>query len=223
MKRACILDKRGELTAEELVKIVSAIIGIGILVALSVGLYGLFTQNSEKQQALATIEGIERVIDNLDVGETGNYLMLNPKDWYLVSYSAGMGPSNCDKGGCLCSCKFSGSGDEGTGGKRLEELAYRGEEDIKYLNYFLSSGGISDCDKGVCVKNVEEIIFNEKISIGSFKWSLQFDFDLFGWSFTNADYSEVSRNKYPVNWHTMAEVPEELKIKKTKKFVLIEV
>jgi hypothetical protein len=87
------LNKKAEITAEEVVKMVIAIVCIIILIALAAGLYGIFTTKSKLEQAKETLTQISAVISGFEESGNGDVLITSPKEWYLVSN---------DNNLCLC-------------------------------------------------------------------------------------------------------------------------
>jgi len=87
-------NKKAEILAEEVVKIVLAVVCIIILIILAAGLYGIFTKKTDLEQARATLKEIVAKIDSLGEGGKGEYLVVAPKKWYFLSYNNGI---------CICS------------------------------------------------------------------------------------------------------------------------
>lgn len=99
------LTKRGILLPETL-KILIAVLSIGILIYLASSLFGIFRQQTKLEQAKATLNEIVGNIDALKEGEVlgKNILILNPKDWWLIQYDENSGPKSCLNKNCLCIC-----------------------------------------------------------------------------------------------------------------------
>jgi hypothetical protein len=73
-------------TTEEIVKITIAVMGIFILLVFSVSLVGIFLQNSELEQAKATMKEMRDLSTNL-AEDTRQQMLLNvPRNWGLISY-----------------------------------------------------------------------------------------------------------------------------------------
>jgi hypothetical protein len=93
-------------------KILLAVLCLIILIALGYKLYQAVTQNTELAQAREHLETIEGIINNLDHGESYEYLLTGPKGWYFVGYNRGVlekysdlaMPLTCTKQSCLCIC-----------------------------------------------------------------------------------------------------------------------
>ncbi len=100
--------KRGILLPETL-KIIIAVLSIILLMILAVKLFNLFTSKTEIEQAKAALEQITSRIDELEEGETIEYLITGPEDWSLIAFNKGENaPSECLGENCLCICEISG-------------------------------------------------------------------------------------------------------------------
>lgn len=98
-------NKNAEITIEEVAKMVIAVGCIIVLIILASGLYGIFTKKTELEQARETLKQLVEKIKLLEEGDSGNYLITSPKDWYIISYKKGEdSPKNCFMGNCLCIC-----------------------------------------------------------------------------------------------------------------------
>tara|TARA_Y100000310_G_scaffold339732_1_gene433367 strand:- start:3853 stop:4341 length:489 start_codon:yes stop_codon:yes gene_type:complete len=98
--------KKADLILSEGVRMVIAVISILLLAYLAFSLYGLFTSKTELAQARSTIEQIIARVEGLNVDETGDYLILSPKKWYVYYFSEEMNsPSACIDKDCLCVCE----------------------------------------------------------------------------------------------------------------------
>jgi len=88
-------NKKAELfAAEEVVKIVMAVICIIILITLAAGLYGIFTKKTDLEQARQSLKEIVAKINGLEEGQTTDYLVVAPKKWYFLNYNTEI---------CICS------------------------------------------------------------------------------------------------------------------------
>ncbi len=103
-------NKKADFTLGETMKIILAVISIGMLLYLAVSMYGLFTKKSEIQQARATLAGIKETINKLEEGKTASYLLQSPNKWVLVYYeNSDLGiPQLCNGKNCLCICNYRG-------------------------------------------------------------------------------------------------------------------
>lgn len=98
--------KNAEITIEEVVKIVLAVIGIIILIIIAAGLYGIFTKKADLEQAKESLDQLMAKVKVLEEGDSGNYLITSPNDWYVISYKEGEpSPRDCAMENCLCICK----------------------------------------------------------------------------------------------------------------------
>ncbi|MEA3329160.1 MAG: hypothetical protein U9Q06_00260 [Nanoarchaeota archaeon] len=101
------MNKKGEFTIEEFVRIVIAVMVILILIYLAFSLYGVLRQQSKLKQAQIHLETIERIIKNLEEGSSDEYLLTSPKGWFLTFFSENQFNSPLECGGkeCLCFCE----------------------------------------------------------------------------------------------------------------------
>ncbi len=89
----------------EVLKIILAVLSIILLIYLGVSLYGLFIKKTALQQAKITLEQISAGLEELEEGESWNYLVTSPRKWYLISYKEGEeSPKLCQNKNCLCIC-----------------------------------------------------------------------------------------------------------------------
>lgn len=80
--------KKGDLLISEVLKVVLALMGIAVLVVLSVGLTNIFMKKSQYEQAKETLNQIIDKIELLEEGQTTEFLVTSPKDWYLAFFSS---------------------------------------------------------------------------------------------------------------------------------------
>ena len=105
-------SKKADMTIEEMIKIIFAVISIGILIYLAASLLGLFHKKTEIEQAQATLDQIVERVDILnggEVGDEGEYLIQSPtrQGWYMFYFGETFvsRPSSCKSGeACLCIC-----------------------------------------------------------------------------------------------------------------------
>ena len=119
---ANIKNKKADLLPEETIKIILAVIGIGLLVLLAVLLYGIFSKRQDLVKAEANMNYITAIIDrmngelsglNQDGAKTETYVLLNPSGWGVSAWPMSIGgeekrPSAClnwDK--CICFCEIN--------------------------------------------------------------------------------------------------------------------
>lgn len=82
-----------DITTEEIIKIIMAVLGIVVLFSLLTSLYGIFTQRTDAEAAKSTLEQITGQLENLEKipreniklleGETREILYTNPLNWKL--------------------------------------------------------------------------------------------------------------------------------------------
>jgi len=104
MKTKKIKNKKAMLLAEETLKIIIAVIGISLLVYFLVSLYYSTTNEKKQSEAVATVDRISEVIENLGT-EGGLIYGLQPFKWYLFSFVGDdKKPNSCTGENCLCIC-----------------------------------------------------------------------------------------------------------------------
>ncbi len=159
------MNKKGILVGEAL-RIILAVVSIGLLIYLAVSLVGLLNYKGEIEQAKASLSEIISLSEELDESQSVNYFISSPENWYLIfaeeeSYVPGdylskrtKLPDEC-KENCLCICpKKTSTSSAGVGapGITTETLS---------------------CDEGYCVNQesvvegdvVEGIKLREEISL----------------------------------------------------------
>ena len=106
-------QRKGFLLAEETLKIVIALIAISFLIYFLTSLYFAKINEIEYEKAKATLtdsdESLKATLENLNDGETREYLINDPGEWHLVSFSGNIKPNLCSGNSCLCICKDSGN------------------------------------------------------------------------------------------------------------------
>ncbi|MBI2043511.1 hypothetical protein HYT25_03930 [Candidatus Pacearchaeota archaeon] len=104
-------NKRGFLLAEETLKIVVALIAITFLIYFLTSLYFARINEIEYEKAKTTLidsdESLKATIENLNEGEIREYLINDPDDWNIVSFTVNTKPNLCPGNSCLCLCKDS--------------------------------------------------------------------------------------------------------------------
>lgn len=111
-----VKNKKAILMPETL-KIILAVVAIVALIYLAVSMYGLLTKKSSIEQARGTLEQVVAKIGILNetMLET-KVLVLSPKDWFIVAFSADASrPKSC-LGNCVCICEDTGVDDCNAGG-----------------------------------------------------------------------------------------------------------
>lgn len=100
-------DKRGFLLAEEALKLILAVISIGILAYLLFSLYNAGTGSKDLGLAKSSLDSLMTGLSS----KTSEILVYNPSNWYISSWSKGSGePTSCsnfDWSNCICICKKS--------------------------------------------------------------------------------------------------------------------
>jgi len=148
-------NKRGILASEAL-KMIIAVICIGLLFYLGFSLYGIAIQKTKVEQAKENLNQIIAEINSLEDGEKGDFLITSPKEWYLVSYNGEENmPTQCKGENCLCLCPGIDLIAQITtvDGAPYGDYFYTKEELAGY-----PTGGLDKCEKeGIC-KNVDDRI-----------------------------------------------------------------
>jgi len=100
-----IKNKRGFLLTEETLKIVVAVIGLGILVYFLLSIFYSSSVDKKEKDALSSIERISEVVSALEPGEIKEVNLLQPQGWSLFSFvSEDKKPNQCSGESCLCIC-----------------------------------------------------------------------------------------------------------------------
>lgn len=98
-------NKKGFLLAEETLKIVIAVICIGVLVSFLTSIYFAKVNDQKKKEAESTLDKINEEIVNLGGLEQKSYGIQNPGGWYLFSFVGNdKKPNSCADKNCLCIC-----------------------------------------------------------------------------------------------------------------------
>jgi hypothetical protein len=150
-------NKKAEILAEEVVKIVLAVVCIIILIILAAGLYGIFTKKTDLEQARATLKEIVAKIDSLGEGEQKNVLITSPKDWYIVGFSKGENmPFDCNGENCICICEryFAVPASKAV----YIESPYSGNVAVEsFINiYKKESNGVKNCETSGTCKSISQ-------------------------------------------------------------------
>jgi hypothetical protein len=104
------MKKKGFLLAEQVVKIVIALIGLSFLLYFLSSLYfnKIDLENQEKaaDYLLRSTESLKNFIENSLSEENTEFFNPNvPNGWYLFSYTGSAEkPNRCDRKNCLCVC-----------------------------------------------------------------------------------------------------------------------
>ena len=110
------------LLPEETMKIILAVIGIGLLILLAVLLYGIFSKRQDLVQAEANMNYIMNIINGMsdELGKaegagakTEEYVLLNPSGWGVSAWPVSIGaeekkPNAClNWKKCICFCEIN--------------------------------------------------------------------------------------------------------------------
>lgn len=102
-------NKRGFLLAEQVVKIVIALIALGFLVYFLSSLYfsKIALEKQEQAQSILSTGGdtLKKHIESLSGEAQDTFLLPSPNGWYLFSFTGDKEkPQACEKKNCLCIC-----------------------------------------------------------------------------------------------------------------------
>lgn len=113
-------NKKADILPEETLKIILAVIGIGLLILLAVLLYGIFSKRQDVVQAETNMNYIMSIINRMGDGmdktggagtKTETYVLLNPSGWGVFAWPIGAEeekPNAClnwEK--CICFCEIN--------------------------------------------------------------------------------------------------------------------
>ena len=138
---------------KHIIGIVLGIIGIVILFGLSAKLYGFFSGDDKKEEAISTLESMVEILEKIRDKENISYYLSDPKSWILISYTkASVGlPNQCTGNNCLCICpskKLLSGVDCDEGICQIIEKEARIEEEIEIpSNVILKSNGFYEIIK----------------------------------------------------------------------------
>ena len=99
-------DKRGDFTVNEVLGLIIAAIGIGIVIFGAYKLYEV-TINQESDNAKALLNSLEGKINSLNNNELGRFQMRGVKEWFLVGWGKNDAGriDKCFFESCICICK----------------------------------------------------------------------------------------------------------------------
>ena len=98
------MDKKGILLAEETLKIVIAVISIAFLAYFLSALYFSKVNDDKLRFAENNIELIGDIVSSLGEEESVDYDLINPRGWFLLSFTGSIKPNSCAGQTCLCVC-----------------------------------------------------------------------------------------------------------------------
>ncbi len=96
------MRKKADILMPEFLKLMIAVIVIGLLLYLAYQLYGIFIAKSDLEKARSTLNQIVGKIESLEEGEKIDYIINSPEGWNLLLYED---ESLCDGEKCLCICE----------------------------------------------------------------------------------------------------------------------
>jgi hypothetical protein len=80
-------NKRGEMTTNEIIKMVIGIIILGFMIYLGYKLAGVITTNRDVEKAKSTFEDLTFQIEKLEEGQEKTFLVEGPSEWFFYSFS----------------------------------------------------------------------------------------------------------------------------------------
>ena len=98
------MNKKAEFFMAEVLKIVLAVISIGLLIYLLVSLYGIFIGKTRLAQARETLEQIIVKIEGMEEGDVEEFLIVAPKKAFFVYFDKENSGGRCSGENCLCIC-----------------------------------------------------------------------------------------------------------------------
>lgn len=98
--------KKGAEFSGEFLGVILAIVGVVLLGLLGIKLYNLFVEQDMKN-AKAFIEGLNGKIENLNDGESNDFVLRGIPGWVLVGYNVAnpYKPDKCFLNSCICLCE----------------------------------------------------------------------------------------------------------------------
>lgn len=98
-------NRRGFLLTEETLKIVIAVIGLGILVYFLVAIFYSNVQSKKEMDAARSIERVSETLEFLNSTYAKNVTGVQPQGWSFFSFVLGeTKPSSCLGKDCVCVC-----------------------------------------------------------------------------------------------------------------------
>lgn len=100
--------KAQQFLGEHTANLIIAVLCIIVLLLVGRAVYNLFLGDSnELKQAKASLENTVDIANSVPVGESKNAIVLNPKDWTIISWSSlqKYAPASCGDKSCICICK----------------------------------------------------------------------------------------------------------------------
>ncbi len=103
------MKKYGEITVENVLTLILAVVGIGLLVFAAVRLWQI-NVNADSENAKKILDGIEGKINTLEEGQTGRFTVRGIEGWFLTGW--GKNDDSIDKcffNSCICICEGNGN------------------------------------------------------------------------------------------------------------------
>jgi len=114
MKSKMKINKKGVFYLLPVVlKILTAVIAIGLLILLFTNLIGIVRDKSEIEQAKSSLDILVESIEDLGEGEERNILLQGVGGWFIVGWGKdedkSLKAAACLSGSCLCICEREGN------------------------------------------------------------------------------------------------------------------
>lgn len=131
-----MIRKKGILMDNVLGLIVAAI-GIGLLIFFAVKLYGASVVQDE-EKARTIIDSLEGKINNFNEGEIGKITIQGVSGWFITgwSFTDKERPDSCYFGSCLCICKGSGGDVKSECKNKGFCREFKGLDKMEIANYY---------------------------------------------------------------------------------------
>jgi hypothetical protein len=131
------LNKKADMTPEEALKIILAVLGIVFLLYLAFSFYGIFMSSTKLDQSRAVLDSMISKASILTLGSNTSILITSPEDWTLYVYNKSeISPKSCANSACICICE-------------------------EYFNPGKISQAVASCDKsGICQKINLPVVVN---------------------------------------------------------------
>lgn len=100
-----IKNRKGFLLTEETLKIIIAVIGLGVLIYFLSALYFSNVQDKKEVEAAGTIERISQIVSGLNSSEEKILSGVQPQGWSLFGFvGSERKPNSCLGKNCICIC-----------------------------------------------------------------------------------------------------------------------
>lgn len=98
------INRKGDILASEVLKLVLAALCIIALVYLAVVMFGLLQAKTQTEQARGTLDELAAKSNLLQSGEQAETLIVAPKGWFIISFERASLVKECTSNFCICMC-----------------------------------------------------------------------------------------------------------------------